>query len=108
MFLGIQAVIAKSFARIHRSNLINFGILPLQFEHAADYDKVGQGDHLVIKGIFALIDGTQHYAVENATKGYTFTALSTLNEREREVVKKGVCCLLPESIQHRRDCGLIN
>ena len=89
MFLGIQAVIAKSFARIHRSNLINFGILPLQFLHAGDFDKVGQGDRLVIKDIFALIDGTQHYAVENATKGHTFTVVSTLNDREREVVKKG-------------------
>ena len=89
MFLGIQAVIAKSFARIHRSNLINFGILPLQFENAADHEKLAQGDRLVIKNIFARIDGTQHYAVENATKGHTFTVVSALNDRECEVLKSG-------------------
>jgi len=89
MFLGIQAVIAKSFARIHRSNLINFGILPLQFENAADYEKVEQGDRLVVKDVYRTIDGTQVFSVENTTKGYSFPARSGLNEREREVVKKG-------------------
>ena len=43
MFLGIQAVIVKSFARIHRSNLINFGILPLQFENPEDYNRIETG-----------------------------------------------------------------
>lgn len=89
MFLGIQAVIAKSFARIHRSNLINFGILPLQFENAADYEKIEQGDRLVVKDIYRTIDDTQVFTVENTTKGYTFPARSGLNDREREVVKKG-------------------
>jgi aconitate hydratase len=89
MFLGIQAVIAKSFARIHRSNLINFGILPLQFENAADYEKVEQGDRLVVKDVYRTIDGTQVFSVENKTKEYSFAACSGLNEREREVVKNG-------------------
>jgi aconitate hydratase len=89
MFLGVQAVIAKSFARIHRSNLINFGILPLEFINAADYEKIAQGDRLVIGNITGALGGTQEYAVENATKGYTFTVRSALNEREREVVMKG-------------------
>jgi len=89
MFLGVQAVIAKSFARIHRSNLINFGILPLLFENGADYEKIEKGDQLRIRDILSIIGGSQAYRVENSTKGYTFTATSTLNERERDVVLKG-------------------
>ncbi len=89
MFLGVQAVITKSFARIHRSNLINFGILPLLFENAADYEKIEKGDQLQINDILSTISGSQIYKVENTTKGYTFTVKSTLNERERDVVIKG-------------------
>jgi aconitate hydratase len=89
MFLGIQAVIAKSFARIHRANLINFGILPLQFAQPADYDRLAQGDRLVIGNILGTISGDQVFSVENITQGYTFSVRSTLNEREREVVKTG-------------------
>jgi aconitate hydratase len=89
MFLGIQAVIAKSFARIHRANLINFGILPLQFAQPADYDRLAQGDRLVIGNILGTISGDQVFPVENITQGYTFSVRSTLNEREREVVKTG-------------------
>ena len=51
LYLGIRAVIAKSFARIHAANLVNAGILPLVFENEADYDKIEQGDRLVIRGI---------------------------------------------------------
>jgi aconitate hydratase len=89
MFLGIQAVIAKSFARIHRSNLINFGILPLQFAQAADYDRLAQGDRLVISDIFHTISGTQIFEVENLTQGYRFSVRAALNERERDLVRKG-------------------
>ena len=46
MYLGVKAVIAKSFERIHAANLINFGILPLVFENAADYDRIEKGDRL--------------------------------------------------------------
>ncbi|MBI5847503.1 MAG: aconitate hydratase [Nitrospirae bacterium] len=89
MFLGVQAVIVKSFARIHRSNLINFGILPLLFENSADYEKIEKGDRLRISDILGTINGTQTYRVENTTKGFTFTVTSTLNDRERDVVIKG-------------------
>ena len=51
MFLGVRAVIAKSFERIHTANLINFGILPLIFADPADADKVRQGDELEIGGV---------------------------------------------------------
>ena len=89
MFLGVQAVIVKSFARIHRSNLINFGILPLLFKNTADYEKIEKGDRLRIVNILDSIKGSQTYSIENTTKGYTVTATSTLNDRERDVVIKG-------------------
>jgi aconitate hydratase len=89
MFLGIQAVLVKSFARIHRSNLINFGILPLQFENPGDYDRLGSGDRLIMKDLNAAVSGTQKYDIENATQGYTFTVISSLNDREKELIKKG-------------------
>jgi aconitate hydratase len=89
MFLGIQAVLVRSFARIHRSNLINFGILPLQFERPEDYERVENGDVVRINGILETIGSSQHYAVENVTRGYAFAVISILNEREQEVIRQG-------------------
>ncbi|MBI5638844.1 MAG: aconitate hydratase [Nitrospirae bacterium] len=89
MFLGIQAVIAKSFARIHRSNLINFGILPLVFDKPEDYERIEKGDRLALRDLFLLLEGGQTYTIENMTKGYSFTAKSGLNDREKEIIKKG-------------------
>jgi aconitate hydratase len=89
MFLGVQAVIAKSFARIHRSNLINFGILPLVFSNPTDYDRMEETDRLVIRDVLAGIDGEQSYIVENTKKGYSFVVTSNLNDREKELIKKG-------------------
>lgn len=88
MHLGLQAVIAKSFARIHRSNLINFGVLPLLFKDKADYDRIGQGDRLLIKDIEGCLRGGV-CTVENLAKGYSFEVESNLNEREAELVEKG-------------------
>jgi len=89
MFLGVQAVIAKSFARIHRSNLINFGILPLVFTDPGDYGKSEKGDRLVIAGLFQALDGDQTFTVKNVIKGISFKVHSTLNGREAELIKKG-------------------
>jgi len=89
MFLGVQAVVAKSFARIHRSNLINFGILPLVFENSEDYESMVQGDRLTVKNIFAALDGDQAFVIENVTKGTTFVAGSAFNEREKAIIKRG-------------------
>lgn len=89
MYLGLQAVIAKSFARIHRANLINFGVLPLLFKSERDYDKVSQGDRLLIKGVIEAIKGSQNFRVENVTKGYSFEVVSNLNDREKELILKG-------------------
>ena len=57
LYLGIRAVIAKSFARIHKANLVNAGILPLEFKHAEDYDKIFLGQRLSLSGIFAGLAG---------------------------------------------------
>ena len=65
MFLGVQAVIAKSFARIHRSNLINFGILPLLFKNPDDAGKIEQGDRLIMKDLKNTVTGDQSYRVYN-------------------------------------------
>ena len=89
MFLGVQAVLAKSFARIHCSNLINFGILPLLFSNPEDYDRLEKGDRLVIRDLLNSLDGNQTYLIENITSGNKCNVHSGLNERERELIKKG-------------------
>ena len=89
MFLGMQTVIAKSFARIHRSNLINFGILPLVFANPGDYDSVSQGDRLRIAGILDSLGKDQVFRVENMTKGTSFEARAALNSREADLLRKG-------------------
>jgi len=101
MFLGIQAVIAKSFARIHRSNLINFGILPLLFRNTEDAEKIEQGDRLGIKNLKNTVTGSQSYHIYNITKDYTFEVHSQLNEREKELIISGG--LLPNTKKHLRD-----
>lgn len=89
MYLGLQAIIVKSFARIHRANLVNFGILPLLFKSTADYDKIDKGDRLTVKNVIEGIRGAQVFIVENLTKNYSFEAISDLNDRERELIIKG-------------------
>jgi len=99
MFLGIQAVIARSFARIHRSNLINFGILPLLFKNAEDYEKIEKGDRLVFQGVKNTLTGDQSYRIYNKTKNYTFEVSSQLNDREKEIIIAGG--LLPNTKKHQ-------
>ena len=89
MYLGLQAVIAKAFARIHKANLINFGILPLQFKNPSDYEKAEKGDRLVIKDVINSLNGSQVYKVENITKGSSFEAVSDFNDRQKMIITKG-------------------
>ena len=88
LYLGIKAVIAKSFARIHAANLINAGILPLTFKNADDYDLLNEGDDLEISGI---TDGlnTGEIKVLNKTSGKVFTAICDFTERQKELLKAG-------------------
>ncbi|OHE57553.1 MAG: aconitate hydratase, partial [Thermodesulfovibrio sp. RBG_19FT_COMBO_42_12] len=76
MYLGLHIVIAKSFARIHRSNLINFGILPLHIKNTDDYEKIENGDRLLIPDIKKSLTGNQTYTVFNITKDYSFEIFS--------------------------------
>ncbi len=86
MALGVKAVIVKSFARIHRSNLINFGILPLVFVNEADYDKIAQGDKLTIKA--GTLDN-DNIIVRNESKGIEIPVKHGLAPREKDQVRAG-------------------
>ena len=88
MYLGVRAVIAKSFARIHAANLINYGILPLTFADPNDYDRLSQGDELTLSGIFAgLESGT--FALTDRTTGETFALKCELSARQRDILRAG-------------------
>ncbi|MBI2862646.1 MAG: aconitate hydratase, partial [Chloroflexi bacterium] len=90
MYLGVKAVFVKSFARIARSNLINFGILPLTFVNEPDYDAIDQGDVLEISGVReALQRGEPRLTVRNLTKGRTFEVEHGCTRREAEVALEG-------------------
>ncbi|MCX5818749.1 MAG: aconitate hydratase [Deltaproteobacteria bacterium] len=87
-YLGIQVVLAKSFARIHISNLINFGILPLQM-NGEDYDKTEEGDVLIFEGIRKVSPETTSFNIKNITKGYELTAKSSMSTRQKTIVLEG-------------------
>jgi len=89
MYLGIHAVIAKSYARIHRSNLINFGILPLKFSKSEDYEKIEKGDRLLLEDIKRPLKEKQYYKIYNVTKNYYFEVSSDFNEREKDILLSG-------------------
>ena len=88
MFLGIRAVIAKSFARIHRANLINMGLLPLVFADPADYDRIAQGDRLRLEGLHEGLDRGE-ILVEDARDGRTFPVKAAFSPREAAILKAG-------------------
>ena len=89
LYLGVRAVIAKSFARIHRSNLINAGILPLVFSDPKDYDLIDTDDVLVFDGLLDAMKAQQDITVVNKTKNKTYTVLFTASGRERDVILSG-------------------
>ena len=89
MYLGVKAVFAKTFARMHHTNLINFGILPLRFVDDADYERLNPGDVLLIANVRqAMRDGSQ-ITVRNVTQGYEFTARHDLTSRQVEIALAG-------------------
>ncbi|TFG02562.1 MAG: aconitate hydratase [Promethearchaeota archaeon] len=89
-FLGIKVIVAKSFARIHRDNLINFGILPLTFLNDADHDKLKQDDLLEIQGIKnSLLNNTGTIEIKNLTQISEFAVEHDLSNREREIIMAG-------------------
>jgi aconitate hydratase len=86
LYLGVRAVIAKSFARIHRANLINAGILPLVFEDASDYDLINEGDNPVIKDIK---NGLESGRMIMELNGKEITLLCEMSERQRSILYAG-------------------
>lgn len=89
LYLGIRAVIAVSFARIHRSNLINSGIVPLQFKNPSDYDKLNEYDELIIKNLIQGVKDGVDIIVENITGGFEFPVYFKGSKREMEVLEMG-------------------
>jgi len=89
MYLGVKAVMAKSFERIHAANLINFGILPLIFKDEKAYDGIDQGDRLAIPGIRKVLEEGRAIIVKNATKGIDFEVTCNPSPRQRNILLAG-------------------
>jgi len=88
MSIGMKVVLVKSFARIYRKNLINYGVIPLTFANSEDYDKISRGDVLVIKDIKEQIRG-QKVMLLNQTTGISIETLCSLSEREIDILLAG-------------------
>ncbi len=90
LYLGIKAVLVKSFARIHRANLINSGILPLTFVNEADYDKINQGDEIVLADVRADVEADMSkLTVVNKTTGVEIPVLCELTGRTKDIILAG-------------------
>lgn len=88
VYLGIKGVITKSFARIHKNNLINNGILPMVFENEADYDKISLGDDLMIDNAREQVN-TGRIVLKNKTKNEEYPLLIEVSERQKEMLQAG-------------------
>jgi aconitate hydratase len=89
MHLGVRAVIAKSFARIHRANLINWGLVPLVFDDPRDWDAIECGDRLRLEGLRAALVAGSRIAIANARSGARISASCVLTARERDILLAG-------------------
>lgn len=97
LYLGVRAVITKSFARIHIANLINAGIMPLTFKNPDDYELVNQGDELYLNNIYSGMDSGE-IILTNKTTGKTITLCCSFTERQKSILKAG------SLINYTRDC----
>ena len=88
-YLGLHAVIAIEFARIHWQNLVNFGVLPLTFADPADYERVEQGDTLALPRVREELKAGIAISVENQTRGFAFPVEHELSERQIEMILTG-------------------
>ena len=89
LYLGVKAVIVKSFARIHKANLINSGILPLTFENETDYEKIDLGDELALEGIREKIMNGEKVTLKNKTKGMEIPLVSDFSDRQKALLAAG-------------------
>ncbi len=88
LYLGVRAVIAKSFARIHAANLINAGIMPLTFEDPADYEKISQEDEIRISNVFEGMDSGK-MILEDLTTGEKISLACSFTQRQKRILKDG-------------------
>jgi aconitate hydratase len=88
-FLGLSLVLAKSFARIHWQNLINFGIVPLTFANEEDYDKISQGDDLIVPDIRNELAKGETVTIKNKSKNEEYQAKHSLSKRQINIVLEG-------------------
>lgn len=88
MYLGVKAVLARSFARIHRSNLINFGILPVIVGQDT-YEGLKQGSRIVISGITAALEGSGALTIHDPASGKRLEGSIQVSARERDILKEG-------------------
>jgi len=89
MYLGVKAILAKSYARIHESNLVNFGIVPLRFSNPGDYDSIDQGDELEMPGIRGALSAGRPVEVRNVTKKREYKLAPKLSPRQIEMLLAG-------------------
>lgn len=89
LYLGIKAVVTKSFARIHCANLINAGILPFTFENTDDYDKISQGDELCLSNVRDLIDSNSPVVLKNVTKNEEYPLCYDFSKRQKDILLAG-------------------
>jgi aconitate hydratase len=89
MYLGVKAVVAKSFARIHRANLVNFGIMPLTFTNEADYDKIQQGDALELANVRDVLTQGRAMVLRNVTRGVDIPVTYEFTDRQKKLLLAG-------------------
>lgn len=89
LYLGIKAVITVSFARIHKANLVNAGIIPLNFKNADDYNKIDVNDELLLPNIKDELKNGSDIALYNKTKDKTYSLLCDISERQRDILAAG-------------------
>ncbi len=89
MYLGVRAVIAKSIERIHKANLINFCIVPIEFADPADYRKIEADDELVIDGLIEAIKAKDTVTITNRTQGFEFRGSLNLSSHDRQILLAG-------------------
>ncbi len=88
LYLGVKAVVTKSFARIHAANLINAGIMPLTFANPEDYEKINQEDEIRITGVFAGMESGE-MTLEDLTNGEKIKLVCSFTDRQRAILKNG-------------------
>jgi len=89
MYLGVKMIIAKSIERIHKANLINFALLPVEFENGDDYEKTNSDDELEVKNLNNAIKSADNIIVQNKTGGFEFKCSLKLSDRNREILLAG-------------------